>query len=103
MVAESESEAEVVCGVTSFTETDLEFAHRWAASRGREPVQPRVGGRWIWSLAEGDDDAVESDLPSPVFLVLRHQCGTVFFREENDAWEALAYALAQLRKTVDVL
>lgn len=91
--------------MTALVETDLEFARRWASSRSLYPIPASVGVRWFWSTRdEGrDEEACENDLPPAVYETLRRQTGTVFFERVTDAWDALAAALAELRKAVDVL
>jgi len=88
--------------MTTLVETDLEFARRWADSRGRSPLESHKGGAWFWSFDRDADDRIESDLPEVLYLAVRNANGSSFFPSEPAAWDALAAALAELRKAVDV-
>lgn len=90
--------------MTALVETDLEFAHRWAASRNRMPLEAIRNATWFWSyVSDGCDERCESDLPEVLYVTIRNANKSSFFPSEEAAWEGLASALAELRKAVDVL
>lgn len=89
--------------MTALVETDLEFARRWAESRGIQPCPTVSGKAFFWTEASGELDRCENDLPLVVYFAVRSKGYGWRFDTEADAWDALAAALAELRKAVDVL
>ena len=73
---------------------DLEFARRWVASRGGDVALVRDGGgalgfRWKWSRLP----PILDRLPQPYYTDGERK----EFNNEQEAWDALANALAAMR------
>lgn len=75
-------------------ESDADYARRWAASRGRMPLEGLKNKTWFWSCGDGK---CEADVPPVVYLILLRPHN---YSSEQAAWDALTFALSEIRKAV---